>query len=189
MNKISLFSLTVLSCFVAASPAWAQVATNTSVTNPFQVVGNVPSICAGGTLTSFNGTYDVGTMIDTSTGFLLPNLTAPSKTLTGSYCSARSSISVVATPMTAQSATGTLSAGFSRTVNFTATANGWTTAPASFTTGAAINGTAVQTRDSAFTGDITVAVSNFTTSGGNTLRMVADPVYQGTVTVTLAVVN
>jgi hypothetical protein len=32
-------------------------------------------------------------------------------------------------------------------------------------------------------------VSNFTTSGGNTLRMVADPVYQGTVTVTLAVVN
>jgi hypothetical protein len=188
MNKTSF--LTLSAAFLAmTSPANAQEASDTAVVSPFLVVGNVPSICAGGTLTSFNGTYDVGTMIDTSTGFLLTNLSAPSKILTGSYCSARSSISVAATPMTAQNATATPPAGFSRTVNYTATASGWTTAPASFTTGAATNAAALQTRDTAFTGDITVAVSNFTTSGGNTLRMVADPVYQGTVTVTLAVVN
>jgi hypothetical protein len=189
MHKTSLHTLTAISLIAIASPALAQEASNTAVTSPFQVVGNVPPICAGGTLSSFNGTYDVGTMIDTSTGFLLPNLSAPSKILTGSYCTARSSITINATPMTAQNATATPPAGFSRTVNFTATASGWTASPATFTTGAATNAAALQTRNTAYTGDITVAVSGFTTGGGNTLRMVADPVYQGTVTVTLAVVN
>jgi hypothetical protein len=72
-------------------------------------------------------------------------------------------------------------------VNFTATASGWTAVPASFTTGAATNAAATQQRNSAFTGDITVAVGDFTTAGGNALRMVADPAYEGAVTVTLAV--
>ena len=39
---------------------------------------------------------------------------------------------------------------------------------------------------SAHSGDITVSLSNFATKGGNTLRLVGDPLYQGTVTVTLS---
>lgn len=178
-----------LAGLAALSPAYAQETGSTSVAGPFPVIGNVPALCAGGTLSAADGTFNVGTLIDTSTGFLLNSLSAPAKTLVGSFCSARSSITVSATPMAAQNFTATPPAGFSRTVNYTATASGWTATPASFTTGAGENGAAVQTRNTAFTGDITVAVSNFATAGGNTLRMVADSDYQGLVTVTLAVVD
>jgi hypothetical protein len=149
----------------------------------------VPALCAGGTLSAANGTFDVGVLIDTSTGFLLPTLSAPNKVLNGAFCSSRSTITVSATPMTAQNFTAAPPTGFSRTVNYTATASGWTDTAAAFTTSAASNTAATQSRSTAFTGNITVGVSNFTTGGGNALRMVADTNYQGLVTVTLAVAN
>ena len=170
----------------AAAPAFAQSDTDTK---NFAVIGNVPALCSGGILTGTGSTFDVGVLVDTATGFLRTDLAAPAKLLAGSFCSARSTIRVDATPMLAQNFTGTPPTGFSRTVNYTATASGWTATPAVFTVGAASNPAAVQARPNAFTADITVGVSSFTTDGGATLRMVADTSYVGTVTVTLAVAN
>jgi hypothetical protein len=172
-----------------AGTASAQEATDTSTRGPIPVRGNVPALCSGGTLGGGGTAFEVGILINTSTGFLLPNLSAPPKTLTGAFCSSKSAITIVATPMTAQNFTATPPANFSRTVNYDASAAGWTTSPAVFSTGAASNPNATQQRATAFTGDITVSVSNFTTGGGDALRMVADPVYLGTVVVTLAVVS
>jgi len=158
-------------------------------TKNFAVVGNVPAMCVGGTLAGTGSTFDMGVLIDLNTGLLRTDLAAPPKVLSGSFCSARSTITVAATPMTAQTFTTTPPTGFSRTVNYTATAAGWTTTPASFTTGAASNPAAVQSRATAFSGDITVSVGSFATGGGATQRLVADTNYQGNVTVTLAVAS
>ncbi|KHK93737.1 hypothetical protein LK12_04705 [Novosphingobium malaysiense] len=174
---------------LAALPAAAsaQSATDSS-TKEFAVTGNVPALCTGGTLTG-DGTFDLGVLTDTATGLLRTDLSAPDQVITGSFCSTRSTIEIAATAMTAQNATATPPAGFSRTVNYVATASGWTTTPASFDTAATTNSAAMQTRDTAFTGDIAVALSNFSTGGGDTLRMVSDTDYQGSVTVTLTAAN
>jgi hypothetical protein len=179
----------------AAALAWsgsaaAQSETGTDTdTKNFAVTGNVPAMCVGGTLTGTGATFDMGVLIDINTGLLRNDLAAPPKVLSGSFCSARSTITVNATPMEAQTFTATPPAGFSRTVDYTATASGWTTTPASFATGAASNPAAVQTRATAFSGDITVSVGSFSTGGGATQRLVADTNYQGNVTVTLAVAS
>jgi hypothetical protein len=158
-------------------------------TKDFAVVGNVPAMCVGGTLAGTGSTFDMGVLIDLNTGLLRNDLAAPPKVLTGSFCSARSTIAVTATPMTAQTFTSTPPTGFSRTVDYTATAAGWTTTPASYATGAGTNPAAIQTRATAFSGDITVSVGSFSTGGGAIQRLVADTNYQGNVTVTLAVAS
>jgi hypothetical protein len=171
-----------------AGTAGAQ-ATDTDTKGPLPVRGNVPALCSGGALGGAGSAFELGVMIDTTTGFLRPDLSAPPKLLVGAFCSSRSQIKVDATPMAAQNFTTEPPAGFSRIVHYDATASGWTTSPAVFHTGAATNPAASQERSTAFTGDISVGVSNFTTAGGDSLRMVADTAYQGTVTVTLAVVE
>jgi hypothetical protein len=167
--------------------AHAQDATSTD-TKSFTVTGNVPALCSGGTLTGNQGTFDLGILIDTTTGFLRTDLSAPARTLAGAFCSARSTIAVAATPLVAQNFTATPPASFSRSVDYTATATGWTPNPASYNTAAANNPSASQTRQTAFSGDIGVAVASFATTGG-ALRLVADNDYRGTVTVTLTAVN
>lgn len=184
MNKLLL----ALSALAVALPGAAQAQSTTS-TKEFQVIGNVPPLCAGGTLTGGNDIFDLGVLIDTTTGFLRTDLSAPNKIMTGSFCTTRSTINVSATPLTAQNFTATPPAGFSRTVNYTATAAGWTTTPASFNTATVANPAATQTRNTAFTGDITVGIAGFATGGGNSLRMIADTSYRGLVTVTLAAAN
>jgi hypothetical protein len=109
--------------------------------------------------------------------------------LSGSFCTARSLVSVVATPLQSVTNTALPGAGFSRTVNYTATASGWTANPAVFTTSAASNAAATQERLTAFSGDITVSIGGFSTGGGDGLRLVADPAYQGTVTVVVSVAS
>jgi hypothetical protein len=151
-----------------------------------QVTGHVAAFCIGGTVQGGDSVFALGVMIDTATGDLLPNLSAPPKTVVGSFCNGASTISITATRMTAQSFTATPPTGFTDAVDYTATASGWTPTAASFTTDAATNPASSQTRDTAFTGPITVAVSGFTPVGGVTLRPVADPAYLGVVTVTLA---
>ena len=188
MKTLHLIGAALLAAGLSGT-ASAQEATNTATTAPIPVRGTVPALCSGGTLTGGGAAFEVGVLINTTTGFLLPNLTAPSKTLTGAFCSSKSAITIVATPMTTQNFTATPPTGFSRIVHYNATASGWTTTPAVFATGAASNPNATQQRATAFTGDITVSVSNFTTGGGDALRMVADPAYLGTVIVTLAVVS
>jgi len=171
--------------FAAASGA-ASAQSTTAVSGPFPVTGNVPILCTAGTLSDDNGVFAVGVLVDLSTGFLRTDLSAPPKVLHGTFCTSRSTITVGASPLVAQASTGSPPAGFSDTVNFTATAEGWTPAPAVFTTGAGTNPNAVQTRETGFTGDIVVSIADFTTDGGATLRLIEDPLYQGAVVVTLA---
>ena len=170
-----------------ATQAIASVSGSTS-NKTIGVIGTAPAMCFGGTL-SGTGSYDLGVLIDNATGQLRTDLAAPPKLLVGSFCTGRSTITVQATPLEAQNATNAPPAGFSRAVDYVATASGWTLAPAAFNTATAANSAATQTRVSAFTGDITVAISGFTTTGGDSLRLVADDTYRGLVTVTLAAVN
>jgi hypothetical protein len=185
MRKLLLLAPMVAMALPGA--ALAQTTSNTSTKN-VGVIGTAPAMCFAGTVTG-NGNYDLGVLIDTSTGQLRTDLSAPPKVLVGSFCTGRSTITVAATPLAAQNSTVAPPSGFSRQVNYTATATGWTTTPASYTTGAAAQPAATQTRASAFTGDITVAISDFSTSGGQSLRLVADDNYLGLVTVTIAAVN
>lgn len=178
----------VLAALTAASLASPAVAQSTSRAGPLPVTGNVPAVCAAGAVTGGDNVFGVGVLVDTTTGFLRSDLSAPAKTLTGSFCNARSTISISATPMTAQSAAGAAPAGFTNAVDFTAAASGWTTTAATTSTAAGAGAAASQTRDTAFAGDIVVSLSNFAPAGG-ALRPVADPDYRGTVTVTLAVTN
>ncbi len=179
---------TILGSLALASPAMAEEGSSTSVSKDFAVIGHVPALCAGGTL-SGDGTFDLGLLIDTTTGLLRTDLSAPDKLLVGSFCTAASTINVVASPMTAQNFSSTPPAGFSRTVNYTATATGWSATAASYSTAASSNPAATQNRGTPFTGDIVVGISNFATGGGSTLRLVSDSDYQGLVTVTLSVAD
>lgn len=178
--------LTVATLMIAGAASAASAQT-TATSGPFPVTGNVPALCTAG-VNAGTGTFDLGVLTDVSTGLLRNDLAAPPKVLTGAFCSARSNITISATPLNSV-ANLTAPAGFSRSVNFTATAAGWTTTPATFTTGAASNPGATQLRATAFSGDITVSIGGFSTAGGNGLRLVADPSYLGSVTVTLAVAS
>lgn len=183
---------TLVAGMAFASTAFAaegEQSTSTSSVGPMPVTGNVPAICSSGTISGGDNVFGVGVLIDTASGLLLQNLTAPPKTIGASFCNSRSTITVSATPLVAQNFTDTAPTNFSKSVDFTATASGWTETAAVTNTGAAQNPNATQTRSTPFTGPITVTVSNFTTTGGSNLLMVADTNYEGTVTVTLAVAS
>lgn len=186
--KTLIASTMALAALTLPGSATAQEVTDTD-TRQFAVIGSVPNLCSGGTLTGGGQTFDLGILVDTTTGLLREDLSADARQLAGSFCTQRSTISVFATPMTAQGFTATPPAGFSRSVDYTATASGWTTTPASFRTSAASNSSASQTRDTPFTGDIAVTIGDFATTGGSTLRLVADNVYRGTITVTITGAN
>ncbi|WP_067732984.1 hypothetical protein [Novosphingobium naphthalenivorans] len=188
MRLIYAIPALALAAFAANAQAQSSDTLTDTSAKDFAVIGSVPALCSGGTL-SGNGTFDLGVLTDTTTGLLRTDLSAPDQVLAGSFCSTRSTIQIVATPMTAQNFTTTPPSGFSRTVNYVATASGWTTVPASFDTSAVSNAAATQSRDTAFTGDITVGLSSFSTSGGSALRLVSDTNYQGSVTVTLTAVE
>ena len=144
MRKLLLLAPLV----VAAVPGAALAQTSNTSTKNVGVIGTAPAMCFGGTLTG-NGSYDLGVLIDTATGQLRTDLSAPPKVLVGSFCTGRSTITVAATPLAAQNSTVAPPSGFSRQVNYTATATGWTVTPASYTTGAATQPAATQTRASA----------------------------------------
>ena len=169
-------------------PGLAQAQSRDTSTKTVNIVGTAPAMCFAGTL-SGSGNYDLGVLIDTTTGQLRNDLSAPAQLLVGSFCTGRSTITVAATPLEAQNFTAAAPSGFSRQVDYTATASGWTVTPASYTTSAASNPAATQTRPTAFSGDVTVAISGFATTGGQNLRLIADNSYRGVVTVTIAAVN
>jgi hypothetical protein len=148
------------------------------------VIGNVPNLCSGGTLTG-GGTFNLGVLIDTSTALLRTDIAAPTQTLVGSFCSTRSTINVTATPLLAQNFTVTPPDGFSRRVDYSASATGWTDNPATFSTAAATNAASSQTRSSPYSSQIAISLSGYTTNGGNRQRLVADTSYLGLVTVTI----
>lgn len=187
MSRMLSFSALALGLAVAA-PAFAQ---ETPPANPtqltFPVTGFVSRLCSIGAITGGDNTFAVGSLINPATGFLSATLSAPPKTVTGSWCNAPSTITLGATQLGATDV-ATAPANFTRAVNYTATASGWSTTPATFTTGAANNPAAVQNATTATAGQITVSIGGFTAAGGDALRPVASPTYQGAVTLTLAVV-
>lgn len=189
MERLRLFALAGSAFVAVASTAAAAQQASDTDSKSFAVTGTVPTLCSGGTLSDEAGTFDLGVLIDTTTGFLRTDLAAPAKVLSGAFCSARSTISVEATRISAQNFTATPPDGFSRQVDYVATASGWTPTAASFDTAAANNPNASQSRDDAFTGDITVSIGGFATTGGSNLRPVADTAYRGLVTVTLSAAN
>lgn len=180
-------------CLASAAFIWAGAggvseAQDAAGAGPIAVTANAPTFCSIGVLQGTDEVFDLGVLIDLSTGFLSPSLSAPPKTLAGAFCNAGSIIDISATPITAQTVGGAPASGYSDAVDFTATASGWTTTPAIFSTSTDANGQASQTRPTAFAGDIVVSIGDFSTAGG-ALRMMADPVYQGSVTLTLTVAN
>lgn len=182
------FLLPSLAMLLAAAGPTAVAAQTTASRGPIPITGTVPALCSTGLNNSGSGVFEVGVLTDVTTGLLREDLSAAPKILAGAFCSGPSNISVTATPLLSVNNLIT-SEGFSRTVNFTATAAGWTTTAASFTTGTATNPGATQLRPTPFQGDITVSIGAFTTGGGSALRLLADPTYQGSVTVTLAVAS
>lgn len=169
----------------ALIPAMASAAGGSTI-GTVAVDGTVSTHCTGGTVAGGDSVFALGVMINTTTGLLLDNLSAPPKTVIGAFCNSASTISVAATPMTPSAFNGAPPMGFTDAVDYTTTASGWTTNPAVFTTDAASNPNATQKQPAAFSGVITVAVSGFTPVGGTALRMVADPNYVGHITITLA---
>jgi hypothetical protein len=159
-----------------------------SQTSPaFPVTGNVPTLCSLGAV-SGAGNFPLGVLINTTTGKMRTDLSAPDQTITGSWCNTPSTISITATPLVAVNATATPPAGFTRTLNYTATASGWSgaTTPAVFTIGAASNPNATRSVTGPLTAPISVGVSAITPVGTDPF-LVADTSYLGTVTVTIAV--
>lgn len=173
---------------VLAMPGLAQAQSRDTDSKTVNIIGTAPAMCFAGTL-SGSGSYDLGVLINLSNGQLRSDLSAPPQVLVGSFCTGRSTITIAATPLEAQNFTAAAPGGFSRRVDYTATASGWTVTPAAFNTAAAANPSATQDRPTSFSGDVTVAISNFATSGGQSLRLVADGSYRGVVTVTIAAVN
>lgn len=184
--KRLLIATAALAC--AATAAHAQSG-EADTTGPMPVIGTVPTLCATTPFEGDDNVFDVGTLIDTTTGFLRPDLAVEPKVLSASFCNARSTISIEAELMTAQSFSGAAPAGFSTGVHFTAQASGWTPSAAVFATGSASNPQASQSRDGAHSGDIVVSLSDFATQGGAALRPVADGEYRGQVVVTLGVAD
>jgi hypothetical protein len=184
------YMIAAISAGVLASgfgaPLMAQEAAPTTIT--FPVTGFVTRLCAIGAVTGGNGTYSLGSLIDPTTGLLSSALAAPSKVVSGSWCNAPSTINVTATQLTATGFTGAPPSGFTSTVDFTANASGWSTAPASFTTGAASNAGATQSASSATAGAISIGIGSFAARGGAGLRPVAATAYSGQVVLTLAIV-
>lgn len=185
MNRL-LPLLIATSTLAAASAAQAQVGPSDTA-GPIEITGFVPNnTCTLGSLSDGDNLFDLGVMVDVATGLLRPDLAPPPKVLVGSLCGSRSELTIEASQMTAQSFVTTPPDGFSRGVNYTATASGWTPIAASYTTGAPSNGSATQVRDSGGSGDIVITLTDFATAGGDTLRPVADDLYLGAIVVTLA---
>jgi hypothetical protein len=187
MNTKSNLTVLAISCAtLLGGYASAQQTPGLTRTSPnMPVSGNVPTLCAIGAVGG-QGSFPLGVLIDTATGKMRPGLSAPDQSITGSWCNAPSSVSISATQLTAVNFTATPPTGFSRSLNYTATASGFSALPASFTTGATSNTTATRPTNGPITGPITIAVSAVTPVGIDPF-LVADTAYQGVITITLAV--
>lgn len=180
-----IFPITALALVALPGLASAQAVT-TVTTGPLPVVGSVPALCAFGTIDGTNGRFDLGVLINTSTGLLRTDLAPPTRTITGSWCNSRSSLNVTGALMTAQASTTTPPTGFANGVHFQASAANWTTSPAVYSTAVTTAQTAAtQLQTSPNASNIVLSLSSFETRGGATLRPVADPNYAGSVTLTL----
>jgi hypothetical protein len=189
MTRNRILIAAYLAAALSAAAGAASAASNTGGPASVPVTGNVVTFCTTGVVTNGSTVFDLGVLTDQNTGLLKNNIAPVSKTLSGASCNAISTIQVTATPMTAQDFTNAPPTGFSRSVDYTATASGWTTSPAVYVTSQSSNSADTQSRNSAFAGPITVTLSGFSTTGGSNLILVSDTVYAGAITVTLTAGN
>lgn len=183
MKTIALTAL-ISTGLLSASTADAASAVSRRVA----IAGVVSPLCSIGNPADGDTVFNLGTLIDTATGLLLPNLAA-SKTLNDAFCNTLSEVRIAASPMRGLAATAPAPAGFSSTVDFRVAASGWSAAPAVFATGLTDNPGAGQSIPGAFAATIVLDLTQFAASGGPTSALVADPQYQGTVTITVAVAS
>jgi len=185
MSRHLLFSLiaTVLAVpAFSSSAALAQTRDDTTII----VNGTVPARCRVGEIRGAGDTFDLGVMIDTSTGLLRRDLSAPDKVVTGSFCNTQSVLTVRAVPMAPEDVTFLSSDAFTRRIDFIATASGWTETPARFKTSAGENQSgAAQIQPNPTDVDLILSLSDFTANGGADRRPVASDDYVGQVTLTL----
>lgn len=153
------------------------------------VTGTVGSACHFGDLSSAQ--IDVGQLSNNTDGTLASISGTPDTTITGSWCNTGSKITIVASPLVAQGYAGAPPSGFTKAVNYTASASGWGSTAASDTTLGNASGaesashSGSQTMSDPEANTIAVSLSSFSTPGSGD-RLVADSDYEGTITVTLA---
>lgn len=186
MVRASLAALIMVTACVGFAPAHAAQPTPSGT---YDVRGSVQSRCSTGTS---GGITSLETTVERS-GRLPSNLDNRSFVLLGLMCSSASQIRVSATPLRRSPAFITISPGQSQTVNYTATASGWSPTAASVTTAmvSAIGADTVyvgapQTLTTARAGSITVTVNNFSIvkGNGNSSKLI-DGHYSATITVSL----
>jgi hypothetical protein len=180
-RKLGL-ALIVLAAFPAAAMAQTTETGTVAVqgqVRPVCILGNPnPALVNLGQLSASSGPRTGKTTV-------IPNQTV---TLPASFCNfAGSVVTVTATALTS-SDTSAPQPGFSRAVNYTATASNWASGSSTATTAALANGTVPTANGAGATqplpkiADITLTLSNFTAPGD--LILVAGN-YSGTVVVTL----
>ena len=148
--------------------------------------GTVPAGCRAGEVLGGDDTFDMGVLIDTSTGLLRPDLNAVDKVVVGSFCNTQSTLTVSAIPMSAEDVQSLGSDAFTRRIDFVATASGWTDVPARFETALGeTQAAAAQIQPNPTDVDLILSLSNFTPNGGMDRRPVASDDYVGQVTLTL----
>ncbi len=185
MTHKPIIALLPVLAWVGFTPAHAAPQTRT-----FSVTGQVGSSCSLGTNSA---PLTLATTVPTN-GKLDTNLNGKTFTLTNAICSAPSSIIVRSTVLRRAPPNPSVPNGQSQAANFTATATGWSSTPATVTTAetsplgstTTYSGTA-RSQNTAKTGTITVTFSNFTTvtgPNGNGTKLV-DGSYSATITVSL----
>jgi hypothetical protein len=185
----SMRRLLALAIAAALAPSLALADTNSTTVT---VTGTVTASCTLAPVASGAGAFTVGggNLIDTTTGQLATGLhTGGPQTITGSWCNAASVISVVANPMLQTLFVGAPPSGWTKSVNYKATASGWGPDLPVTTTGDVsgsnpTSNTASQTVTTPTAATISIDLSNFVTPGSNS-RLVAGS-YTGSVVVTLA---
>lgn len=156
----------------------------------FPVTGSTQSHCSLGSAT---GPLVLTTTV-ASNGKLDPSLDGRTFTIAGVFCNSPSTIRVSATELRRTPPQGNVPPGHSQAANFTATATGWASTPATVTTTETSNlgsptvftGVA-RSQPAPKSGSITVTVNNFKTVGGtpgNSHKLVNGN-YSATITISL----
>jgi hypothetical protein len=187
MNKRLLAVVLTSASLLAATPAFAQVASDTD-TADVTIDGSVAPLCILGEPSP--AAVNLNQMVETS-GVRVGRIRAigvQNVSLPNSFCNfAGSVVSVTAEALVSDSVAAT-QPGFARAVNYTATASGWTASDASTTTSAAADGSNPSSSDTGATqplpklATIDVQLSGFTVPSD--LLLLSDT-YSGLVTVTL----
>lgn len=186
MKHLALLALPLAALAV---PAWAQESEGGSNSDSATVgvTGNVADLCILGDPSQPN--VDVGQMVETSGGRVgkISTISNQVVTLPGSFCNfAGTQVDITTSALLGPE--GTPPASFSRAVNYTATATGWTTPDAAATSAAGFDGSSPSAsgtggqQDGPKLNDITVTLSSFTVPQD---RLLISGGYTGSVTITL----